>query len=1529
MASSTVETTQSESKESGAQAVLVEESREAGAPAFQFDPNAPPEEKAAVAKSAIPSDLKPETKPKAVPVATDLGDAAPDKHNLPSGKATTDPVAEASPPANENLANGQLTEAERFDPHRTGWAPRFAQPPSERRGEDRLDHQTLLEGSLDDKFFGGWYHDAAAIIFACLASWLVTLLGGGLGWIFFVMAICGTYYRTSNRRVRRNLRDDVNREMAKQRLETDTESLEWINSFLEKFWPIYAPVLADTIIQSVDQVLSTTTPNFLDSMRLKTFIFGTKPPRLEHVKTYPKTETDILLMDWKFGFTPTDVADMTKRQLQDKINPKVVLEVRVGMGVVSKGLDIIVQDFAFSGEMRVKIKFQVAFPHIERIEVCFLHRPEIDYVCKPLGGETLGFDINFIPGLESFIKELIHSSLEPVMYAPHIFPVEIAKILAGSSVDQAIGVVALTLHGASHLKNSEMFGTTTDPYALVTLDSNHPLGRTRTIHDTTDPRWEETLYVLITSLTDTLMVHVYDYNDLRKDRELGAAAFALEPLGREPEHENLQLDILDRGRSRGTLHADVRYYPVLSGRRLANGQTEPPPELNTGIVRFTVEQAKELDTTKSLSALNPYAALLLNGQEIHTSDTLRRTSNPIFRQAYKEILITDRKNARLGVAIKDSRDLVGDVVVGQAQMKLNDMLKMMEQGHEWYPLTGARSGRVKMTLAWKPVALRGVAGAAVYIHPIGVMRLQFRSARDLRNLETMGKSDPYVRVLLSGMLKARTVTFKNNLNPEWDEVVYVPVRSRTERLTLEVMDEESVGKDRSLGETELSISEYVRDGELAGEYEVNDDKQPTTSGLRLSGRGPVKGFLNYTVAFYPTFNVVDPEEEAAEEEAEKVDGGEGRPSTSLSRQSDGSARKSLDSGRPSADLPRPSTDLPRTSTERSPTDGPPRVELNGSKLPLNGDPIDTETASVVSSVKPPPKVHISAEDLGKYESGLVVFKLIEGHLSQPNVRLEVLLDDHMFPAYTSQKVRSKDAKFGEVGDGFVRELDMSQITLRLVEKIDNKDETDSHTIAKLTGQTLPTLQRCLYTPTELVLRSNDGGVSKVKVSLRYIPVKMKLDPTESINNSGTLRVDVLDAADLPSADRNGFSDPYCKFKLAGKEVYKTKVQKKTLHPAWNEFFETPIKTRIGADFKVDVYDWDFGDRADYLGGTPIDLEVLEPFQPKEISLPLDGKSGAIRLKFLFKSSYVVRAHQGSSTFSGTFATPGKIVGAPVKGVGIVGGGVVKGATFLGRGLVSRFRSEKDVDEATDGAATPPIITAAAHNDERPESSAPVDGSITPQRAPALLDTVTPPAQTPSLTPDQLQRRHSRTRSIVSQFGDKLGVGGGNSGSADVGTATISILSAGGFPPAAHVRVQVKLLGPKGPKDVHKTKAVKASSGSVQFDQLHETCRVPNVTGEAQYQLRVVDHATFGSDEVLGETLFFVDDQGSAAGKDKSVKVGPGQVVVRSSFFAPRETSNGRPNTAQSTTPGDETADSPDPKRLSRRGFLTKRTVSSS
>ncbi|OKL63539.1 hypothetical protein UA08_01208 [Talaromyces atroroseus] len=1472
---------------------LVDESRKAGAVAYQFDPNASPEEKAKITRSVIPPGFHNPNKAKGVALTTDKDLTGPVQYDLPPPSQATEEVNEASS-EKEQLQNGQLTEDQRWARDRTGWAPQFMKPDQAKLedGDTLLDHRTFLEDKISDKFFGDWYHNAAVIVFACLSSWIIAVLGGGLGWVFLVMAACGTYYRTSIRRVRRNFRDDVHREMAKQRLETDAESLEWINGFLLKFWPIYAPVLCDTIITSVDQVLSTATPAFLDNLRMKTFVLGTKPPRLEHVKTYPKTEVDTIIMDWKFSFTPNDTMDMTARDLKDKVNPKVVLEVRIGKGVISHGLDVIVEDFAFSGLMRVKVKLQIPFPHIERVDVCFLERPDIDYVCKPLGGETLGFDINFIPGLESFIKEQIHGNLSPMMYAPNVFPIEIAKMLAGNPVDQAIGVLAVTLQSAYNLKGSTRLGNTIDPYCSVSINNRKELARTKTIQDTTEPRWNETVYVIITSFTDALTIGIFDYNDLRKDQELGIATFPLDKLESEAEHENLALDVSYSGRNRGVLKADVRFFPVLQGRKLEDGTEEPVPELNTGVARFTVEQAKELDGSKSLvGSLNPYAVLLLNGKELHISKKLKRTNNPIFQDASKELLITDRKHAKLGLVIKDERELSTDPIIGRYQIKLDDMLRMMEKGQEWYQLAGSKKGRVKMTVDWRPVALRGIAGGAGYVQPIGVIRVHFKGASDLRNFEAIGMSDPYARVLLNGIPGGRTVTYKNNLNPNWNEIVYIPVHNTREKLTLEVMDEESMQRDRTLGQVDIALSDYVHEDEN-GEYEVDDEKQEVKSGLRMNGRGAAKGFLNYTIAFYPTVNVYNPEEDEESEEDDLAT----VPSEGLSK------KNSIDSTSARQSLLRRGTDASRGSVDVT-SNGRPSVDTTlSNKVESNGTP-PSPGSPKTAVAKQAPKIHIEAADLPKYESGLVVFKVIDGQLSHANVYLEVIVDDHMFPSYTSMKIKSKTATFEDVGDAFIRELDMSQITLRLVEGTSDKEE--KHVLAQLTGDTLTTLQRCLHTPTELVLRSDNGAVSKIKVSLRFIPVMMKLDPSESINNSGELSVHVLDATNLPSADRNGFSDPYCKFKLDDKEVFKTHVQKKTLQPVWNEFFVTSVKARIGADFRVDVYDWDFGDRADYLGGAPVDIESLEPFQSKTVSIDLDGKSGSIRLQLLFKPSYVTRTRQGHSTMSGTFATPGKLVGAPVKGVGMVGGGVIKGASFLGRGLKNRLHTHKESEVTAIEEQSPPAT---------PNRNA--DGGIS--RVPGLV--VEP--STPN-TPDSLQRRHSRTRSIISQFGGDKGTPG--SLGADTGTAVFTISSASGYPPSTNLRCHVRLLGSKGAKEVHKTKAVKNSTGSVQFDSSHETFKVPYVSADAQYQLKVVDHSTFGSDTSLGEALFFVDDQGSVMSKEKTVSVGSGSVIIKSSF-TPSEPANGRPSTSHSVNldPLDANGDASDKKR---RSFLSKRSVS--
>lgn len=401
---------------------------------------------------------------------------------------------------------------------------------------------------------------------------------------------------------------------------------------------------------------------------------------------------------------------------------------------------------------------------------------------------------------------------------------------------------------------------------------------------------------------------------------------------------------------------------------------------------------------------------------------------------------------------------------------------------------------------------------------------------------------------------------------------------------------------------------------------------------------------------------------------------------------------------------------------------------------------------------------------------------------------------------------------------------------------------------------------------------------------------MQLDASESINNMGKLRVDILDGADLPSADRNGKSDPYCKFELNGQEIYKTKVQKKTLHPTWNEFFEVSVPSRTAADFKVSVWDYDFADKPDFLGGADINLESLDPFRPSETRYMLDGKSGTVRVRLLFRPDYVVRTRQGTSTFGGTFSTaPGRIMtgvaGAPIKGgvavAGVVGHGVGKGASFLRRGLFNK-KENGDIEEETVPEVIEPPTTAS-------NGSAGSNGGL--RRPPAIVDEVDGPA----LGRPSTSNGHSRSKSI-GQSSVHSTLPGGSQG----GTASFTVVGASGFPPASDLYIVISQINPKE-KTVGKTKHFKSSSGQWQFDETFKF----QCTPEAQFKIEAKGQHRFGSDDDLGEHIYFVDESGASTAKDLSV--GSGSVTLKSSF--------------QSAEPS-LVPDSP--KTQLRRSFLTKR-----
>ncbi|NXD10865.1 MCTP1 protein, partial [Nothocercus nigrocapillus] len=108
---------------------------------------------------------------------------------------------------------------------------------------------------------------------------------------------------------------------------------------------------------------------------------------------------------------------------------------------------------------------------------------------------------------------------------------------------------------------------------------------------------------------------------------------------------------------------------------------------------------------------------------------------------------------------------------------------------------------------------------------------------------------------------------------------------------------------------------------------------------------------------------------------------------------------------------------------------------------------------------------------------------------------------------------------------------------------------------------------------------------------------------------------------LAARDRGGTSDPYVKFKLGGKEVFRSKTIHKNLNPVWEEktciLIEHPREPLY-----IKVFDYDFGLQDDFIGSAFLDLTSLELNRQTDVTLSLkdphypDHDLGSILLSVL-------------------------------------------------------------------------------------------------------------------------------------------------------------------------------------------------------------------------------------------------------------------------------------------------------------------------
>lgn len=127
-------------------------------------------------------------------------------------------------------------------------------------------------------------------------------------------------------------------------------------------------------------------------------------------------------------------------------------------------------------------------------------------------------------------------------------------------------------------------------------------------------------------------------------------------------------------------------------------------------------------------------------------------------------------------------------------------------------------------------------------------------------------------------------------------------------------------------------------------------------------------------------------------------------------------------------------------------------------------------------------------------------------------------------------------------------------------------------------------------------------------------------------------------------------------------------------------------SRVGADFSLEVFDWNQVETAKSLGSGKIELADLVPFEPTirhiKLSSAKHGEKGEIQIRVLFRSEIVAKTRTKTSTFSSAGRAMTQVGGMPL------GAGRAVGRKALG--LFARGEKSGSLDELPEVPPVPPV-----------------------------------------------------------------------------------------------------------------------------------------------------------------------------------------------------------------------------------------------
>ncbi|KAK9070913.1 hypothetical protein SSX86_009481 [Deinandra increscens subsp. villosa] len=285
-----------------------------------------------------------------------------------------------------------------------------------------------------------------------------------------------------------------------------------------------------------------------------------------------------------------------------------------------------------------------------------------------------------------------------------------------------------------------------------------------------------------------------------------------------------------------------------------------------GILEVKLIEAKELTNKDIIGKSDPYATLFVRPlrDRMKNSKTINNQLNPIWNEHF-EFTVEDPNTQYFTIRVFDDEGVQASELIGCGHFPIKD-LEPGKVKDTWIKLVkdleiqrdNKNRGQVHVELLYCPFgtdtglqnpinpdfrltdlekALKsGISETDVDPATLaaqkkkevirrGVLSVTVMSAHDLPAVDLLGKSDPYVVLLMKKTeQKLKTRVINNTLNPVWNQTFdFVVEDGLRDLLTCEVWDHDTFGKDK-MGKCIMTLTRVILEGEFTETFDLDGCK---------------------------------------------------------------------------------------------------------------------------------------------------------------------------------------------------------------------------------------------------------------------------------------------------------------------------------------------------------------------------------------------------------------------------------------------------------------------------------------------------------------------------------------------------------------------------------------------------------------------------------------------------------------------------------------------------------------------------------